>query len=132
MKKKAKYFCESCGSEVAGNAKYCPKCGKFFSLVRCSNCLYTDDSRKFIHGCPSCGYTGGQKPIPAKPSSSDGLKHTLSLKKRNLINSAFSQYEANTGTSNNGSSISNDVPLWLFGLSIIVLACIIFAIYLKL
>ena len=36
--KKAKYFCENCGSEVPAKAKFCPKCGKFFSSVRCPEC----------------------------------------------------------------------------------------------
>ena len=51
-KKKAKYFCEGCGSEVASNAKFCPKCGKFFAAVRCPNCGHIGTVKDFLHGCP--------------------------------------------------------------------------------
>ena len=37
-KKQAKFFCENCGEEVAQNARFCNKCGRFFSAVRCPQC----------------------------------------------------------------------------------------------
>lgn len=54
--KKAKFFCENCGSEVPQKAKVCTKCGKFFSFTRCPRCFYTGDAKLFTHGCPECGY----------------------------------------------------------------------------
>ena len=62
-KKKAKYFCEGCGSEVASNAKFCPKCGKFFAAVRCPNCGHIGTVKDFLHGCPSCHYAMSHEEI---------------------------------------------------------------------
>ena len=55
-KKEAKFFCESCGSEVPRNSKTCPQCGKFFASVRCPQCGRTGSNEDFINGCPTCGY----------------------------------------------------------------------------
>lgn len=44
---------------MRADAKVCRSCGRFFSSVRCPKCLYTDDARMFLHGCPRCGYAGG-------------------------------------------------------------------------
>ncbi len=56
MKASAKFFCESCGAEVAGNSKFCKKCGRFFASVRCPACGETGPNEKFKNGCPKCGY----------------------------------------------------------------------------
>jgi predicted RNA-binding Zn-ribbon protein involved in translation (DUF1610 family) len=56
---RSRFFCENCGTEVKAHARVCPKCGRFFSAVRCPNCGYTGEGREFLHGCPSCGYSGG-------------------------------------------------------------------------
>lgn len=55
-KKQAKFFCENCGSEVAQNARFCGKCGRFFASVRCPVCGKTGSSQVFENGCPTCGY----------------------------------------------------------------------------
>jgi predicted nucleic acid-binding Zn-ribbon protein len=55
---RSRFFCENCGTEVKPHARVCPKCGRFFSAVRCPNCGYTGEGREFLHGCPSCGYSG--------------------------------------------------------------------------
>jgi len=57
-KKQAKFFCENCGAEVAQNARFCGKCGRFFASVRCPVCGKTGSSNAFSNGCPSCGYGG--------------------------------------------------------------------------
>ena len=54
--KEAKFFCESCGSEVPRNSKTCPVCGKFFASVRCPQCGRIGDNDDFKNGCPTCGY----------------------------------------------------------------------------
>jgi predicted RNA-binding Zn-ribbon protein involved in translation (DUF1610 family) len=51
------FFCDSCGAMVQGSAKTCPKCGKFFTSVRCPACNFSGESRLFFSGCPSCGYS---------------------------------------------------------------------------
>ena len=54
--KEAKFFCESCGSEVPRNSKTCPTCGKFFASVRCPQCGRIGSNEDFKNGCPTCGY----------------------------------------------------------------------------
>ena len=61
--KRAKYFCEGCGSEVAPNAKFCPKCGRFFAAVRCPNCGHIGTVRNFLKGCPACHYAVTQEEL---------------------------------------------------------------------
>jgi hypothetical protein len=56
---RSRFFCENCGTEVRPHAKVCPKCGRFFSAVRCPQCDYTGEGKEFLHGCPNCGYSGG-------------------------------------------------------------------------
>ena len=48
--KEAKFFCESCGSEVPRKSRFCPVCGKFFASVR----------------CPKCGHTGASESVSIK------------------------------------------------------------------
>lgn len=64
--RRSRFFCENCGTEVRADAKVCRSCGRFFSSVRCPKCLYTDDARMFLHGCPRCGYAGGVGPAEAQ------------------------------------------------------------------
>ena len=51
-----KFFCESCDTEVPINARFCPKCGRFFASVHCPQCQYTGEHALFKDGCPNCGY----------------------------------------------------------------------------
>ncbi|MCR5218315.1 zinc ribbon domain-containing protein [Treponema sp.] len=116
-KKKAKYFCENCNSEVAWNARFCPKCGKFFAAVRCPECGYVGSHRDFKTGCPKCHYsfTGGTDNIPA---NADGTfrKAKLSGKSKKRIKDAFASYNSkHSGAEDDG------VPSGLFIGSIVVL-----------
>jgi predicted RNA-binding Zn-ribbon protein involved in translation (DUF1610 family) len=63
--KAPKFFCESCGSEVRQNAKFCLHCGKFFASVKCPSCGFIGDSRLFRDGCPACGYAVYAKDSPS-------------------------------------------------------------------
>lgn len=77
MKKpNAKFFCESCGAEVPADAKFCRKCGKFFSSVRCPVCGTTGSNEKFKDGCPNCGYAVGRKPATSKTEKTKVSKET--------------------------------------------------------
>ncbi len=57
--KTPRYFCEHCGAEVKGNARICPRCGRFFSSVKCPKCGFVGVSEDFRAGCPVCGYALG-------------------------------------------------------------------------
>ena len=50
------FFCENCKKEVSANDKICPRCGKFFTDVRCPRCNHSGDVEDFTFGCPKCGY----------------------------------------------------------------------------
>jgi RNA polymerase subunit RPABC4/transcription elongation factor Spt4 len=52
---KIRFFCDSCDTEVPGNAEKCPNCGKFFNSVRCPFCGYSGAVDNFKNGCPVCG-----------------------------------------------------------------------------
>jgi RNA polymerase subunit RPABC4/transcription elongation factor Spt4 len=54
--KKPRYYCENCGTEVRKDARVCPKCGRFFSSVKCPRCGYVGEADDFAAGCPVCGY----------------------------------------------------------------------------
>jgi uncharacterized membrane protein YvbJ len=61
MKKTPKFFCEHCGAEVRQHAKFCKKCGRFFSSVRCPMCGKSGEAPLFSNGCPFCGYAIGKE-----------------------------------------------------------------------
>ncbi len=125
-KKKAKYFCEGCGSEVGANAKFCPKCGKFFAAVRCPSCGHVGTVKNFIHGCPSCHYAMSKEEIygtqDSEESTLDGREHKLSPKSRKAIKSAFKA----KGKKNGG----DDIPGWMLaaGLAVLVAVSAVFVI----
>lgn len=113
--KKAKYFCEGCGAEVAPNAKFCPKCGKFFAAVRCPKCGHVGTVRNFLNGCPSCSYAmtreelygTGAGEISGSAHHESYKESKKALKKKAGLRSGF--------------SLLDDVPAWLFVASILVL-----------
>jgi RNA polymerase subunit RPABC4/transcription elongation factor Spt4 len=66
--KRPRYFCEHCGAEVRKDAALCPRCGRFFSSVKCPRCGYVGEADDFERGCPVCGYaeTANSSPEPIK------------------------------------------------------------------
>jgi hypothetical protein len=68
--KRPRFYCESCGVEVAKDARVCPRCGRFFSSVKCPKCEHVGKADDFAFGCPVCGYALGSAnpaPEPIKP-----------------------------------------------------------------
>ena len=109
--KKAKFFCESCGSEVRANARFCPKCGRFFASVKCPKCGKVGDQNLFKNGCPACGYANPLGNSPTTPNEEKKHSH-------NKIN-FFSK-------NNRKERRGNDsLPSWIYILSMISLAVII-------
>lgn len=127
QKKSAKYFCENCGAEVGARAKFCPKCGKFFSSVRCPECGKLGTVRDFKDGCPRCHYAMTHEDIYGAPESRsadeetlDGLRHRLSLRSRRKIKSAFRKHEKRSAEQS-----GDGAPAWLFVVSVIILGAIV-------
>lgn len=116
--KKAKYFCEGCGSEVAPNAKFCPKCGKFFAAVRCPKCGHVGTVRNFLNGCPSCSYAMTSEELygtgTAEPSESTQHSRTGNANKK--MKKAAGRHAS--------FSLLDDVPAWLFIASILALLAV--------
>ena len=128
--KEAKFFCESCGSEVPRNSKVCPTCGKFFASVRCPQCGRIGSNDDFKNGCPTCGYA-------INPDS--GLAHGSSgiFAPANRRNSGAGRYGSRglLGLSRNksgqasGGYVESSLPWWVYLVSIIILAILIAGLY---
>ena len=118
---KAKYFCENCGSEVGANARFCPKCGKFFSSVRCPKCGNTGPVTDFKNGCPQCHYTVPKSSSKGN-STSDGLRHKLSAKSKKNIKSAF---KSHSRSASDQTYSGHNFPAWLMVACIITLVGIL-------
>jgi predicted RNA-binding Zn-ribbon protein involved in translation (DUF1610 family) len=73
-KKKPRFFCDGCGTEVAADADRCPRCGKFFASIRCPRCGFSGDKNTFDRGCPACGYSApASKPAPPAVPEAVGM-----------------------------------------------------------
>jgi ribosomal protein S27AE len=108
-KKKAKYFCENCNSEVAWNARFCPKCGKFFAAVRCPECGHVGSHRDFKTGCPKCHYTfDGDTSVHHVNADGTKGRPRLSFKSRRRIKGAFDTYNSRRRHE------EDSAPSWLF------------------
>jgi predicted RNA-binding Zn-ribbon protein involved in translation (DUF1610 family) len=81
-KKKPRFYCDSCGTEVAASANCCPRCGKFFSSIRCPKCFWTGDQEAFANGCPNCGYSTPGTGNRAKAGAAGQLKSGSSANRR--------------------------------------------------
>ncbi|MDR0663724.1 MAG: zinc ribbon domain-containing protein [Spirochaetaceae bacterium] len=75
-KKKPRFFCDGCGTEVTADAECCPCCGKYFASIRCPRCGYSGDKSTFDKGCPACGYSApSSRPRRPKndPHTAEGI-----------------------------------------------------------
>ena len=75
--RKARFFCETCGTEVSAGARSCPGCGKTFTAVRCPRCDFVGSVVDFSAGCPSCGYNVPSVPTAAPAPGRAGRKNAL-------------------------------------------------------
>lgn len=111
MKKEAKFFCENCGEEVAQNARFCKKCGRFFSSVRCPKCGKVGSAHAFAKGCPQCGYA--EK--PTKSSSKKEKNEAVSFSKNHFF---FHKPKSNVVNSTKKRSYnSSSLPVWIYGIT---------------
>lgn len=128
--KEAKFFCESCGSEVPRNSKTCPTCGKFFASVRCPQCGRIGTNDDFKNGCPTCGYA---------VNPDDGIGHGSSggfmgaaagrgrngrYGSRNLLGLG-----RNKTSAANGGYVESSLPWWVYLVSIVILVVLVIGLY---
>ena len=121
--KKAKFFCENCGSEVPENARVCKKCGKFFISVRCPKCGATGSNDDFLHGCPQCGYAVNGAGVSSRSKDSDMITSDKQKKRR-----VFFEKDHKTNSSGNPNG-ETSLPLWVYvftASAFFVVVCIVY------
>ena len=121
-KKQAKFFCENCGEEVAQNARFCNKCGRFFSAVRCPQCGKVGSSHSFVNGCPSCGYA--EKNSKSKSTNQNKDSQFEAKNKKSHFYMHKPKY-ASTSSSTNKKGAGSSLPVWIYILTLGVLAVMI-------
>lgn len=120
--KQAKFFCENCGEEVAQNARFCKKCGRFFSAVRCPACGKVGSAHAFVNGCPSCGYAD------KKTKSNGGISSNSSSRFNPADNKGhFFVRHPFTGSSRSRKKKQNpsSLPIWIYGVTFVLLVVMI-------
>lgn len=120
----AKFYCESCGSEVNKNARFCSKCGKFFSSVRCPKCGRTGKTEEFKHGCPDCGYavsSGNGNFTNHNQNQNSNISQAYSIKNNYIFNRILNR--------NKNNNLDSGLPLWIYIICIVLLVILIFCFY---
>lgn len=133
-KKEAKFFCESCGAEVAKNARVCSTCGKFFSSVRCPKCGRTGSNEDFSNGCPTCGYAVNPDSLGRSNSNikyTNNLSSFLNGSKKAVNSSSKSSrfFSANKKRAPGRTNTDSSLPLWVYLVSLFVLGTLIIILY---
>ena len=128
--KEAKFFCESCGSEVPRNSKVCPTCGKFFASVRCPQCGRIGSNEDFKNGCPTCGYA--VNPDSELARGNFGMPGVFGKGKTGnnkygvsgLLGLSRSR-SRNVG----GGYVESGLPIWVYIVSLVILAALCVGLY---
>ena len=127
--KEAKFFCESCGSEVPRNSKTCPTCGKFFASVRCPQCGRIGSNDDFKNGCPTCGYAvnpdseNGHGNYGIAGNFGNGGKNGSSYGVRGLLGLAGKNKSGRSGY------VESGLPIWVYVVCLLILAVLIAGLY---
>ena len=120
-KTQAKFFCENCGAEVPQSARFCGKCGRFFSSVRCPVCGKTGSSNMFANGCPSCGYGGKDQPGVAGMSSAAAKMQKDAQSKGHFYVHKKSLAAKKSGRPRGDGSL----PVWIYAITFAALVVIL-------
>ena len=116
MNKQPKFFCENCKAEVRRDAMICPHCGRFFASVRCPSCGFTGTHKEFKDGCPSCGY--------AFSSNTEATGSQRNSKRKKAVQKL--RYSGSGSLERSGEA--DPLPLWIYGL-VVLLGAILAAIF---
>ncbi len=128
--KKARFFCESCDTEVVGDAKFCPTCGRFFSSVRCPACELTGEHFLFENGCPACGYAMDGSPFDT--SVSPNQRRKAYRKQQNTVNKkntarGATPYSLSSIPKKRGSD--DPLPVWIYAICIVLLGIVLMVVF---
>ena len=126
--KEAKFFCESCGSEVPRNSKTCPTCGKFFASVRCPQCGRIGSNEDFKNGCPTCGYAVNPDDGFGHGNYGIGLSNGRGTGKRYGSRSLLGLGRKSSGRAASGY-VESSLPFWVYLVSIIILVALVIGLY---
>ena len=128
--KEAKFFCESCGSEVPRNSRTCPTCGKFFASVRCPQCGRIGSNDDFKNGCPTCGYAVNPDAGMGHGSSAaelfgsggnDSSRGTFGTRSLLGLNKKSGR--------NKNDYVESRLPWWVYLVSILILLALVAGLY---
>ena len=100
--KEAKFFCESCGSEVPRNSKVCPTCGYAIN--------------------PDSLYGRGSGSIP-------GIGATSGRFGKGRNGSGLAAIFGNSGRSSSSAYTDSSLPFWIYAVSIIILVGLVIGLY---
>lgn len=121
--KQAKFFCESCGSEVPKNSKVCLTCGRFFAAVRCPNCGKTGSSQDFSDGCPQCGYAVDEN------KKMNNIKQKDSVYKNDNSDSYSKSRFGRISFRKSLYSPESSLPVWVYIVVISIFFVMVFCLY---
>ena len=107
--KQPRFFCESCGTEVKRNDRFCPKCGKFFAAVRCPACGMTGQAALFVKGCPSCGHAV----LPGSESADSGAAKKRQKRMRKARARGREQ-QLGAAAKRRPQAAGDPLPLWVY------------------
>ena len=128
--KEAKFFCESCGSEVPRNSKTCPTCGKFFASVRCPQCGRIGSNEDFKNGCPTCGYAVNPDDGFGHGSSGGFMGTGAGRGKNGRYGSrSLLGLGKNKSASVKGGYVESSLPWWVYLVSIVILVVLVIGLY---
>ena len=128
--KEAKFFCESCGSEVPRNSKTCPTCGKFFASVRCPQCGRIGSNDDFKNGCPTCGYAINPDSLYGRGSGAiPGVGATRGRYGKGRNGSGLAAIFGNNGKSSSSAYTESSLPFWIYAVSILILVGLVIGLY---
>ncbi len=126
--KRARFFCESCDTEVVGDAKFCPNCGRFFASVRCPACELTGEHFLFENGCPACGYAMDGSPFDTSITPNQRRKQY-----RKVQNEHSKSNRARGATPYSLSKpvrrrSDDPLPIWIYVFCIVLLGIVLVAV----
>ena len=128
--KEAKFFCESCGSEVPRNSKTCPTCGKFFASVRCPQCGRIGNNEDFKNGCPTCGYAVNPESLYGHGNSVSGALFGKNNSNRSRGFGSRGLLGLNRkSVSRESGYVESSLPFWVYLVSILILAALVVGLY---
>lgn len=128
--KEAKFFCESCGSEVPRNSKVCPTCGKFFASVRCPQCGRIGSNEDFKNGCPTCGYA--VNPDSELSRGNFGMSGSFGNGRNKKAGGYGINGRLGLGLKSAGAGsgyVESGLPWWVYLVSILILLALVAGLY---